>query len=221
MSKSANLKAHIQRWGLWGTARYLLLRVASDIFGIHSYVARVNLTPEELSNPCRLPEIGFRQIESIELEQLAGEAKLLLDRDFVAAALARGDIAFGAYDGTRLAAYVWRTTSVAPHTDDVWVRAAAPYGYSYKSLARPEYRGQRIVPGLILYSDHAMLDMGYTHRVGIIALTNLASLAMGPTMGSQNIGRLGYLHWFGKPFFFRSRAVADIGVELFNPVEER
>jgi hypothetical protein len=44
---------------------------------------------------------------------------------------------------------------------------------------------------------------------------------MGPSIGSQNIGRLGYLHWFGKPFFFRSRAVADIGVELFKPVEER
>jgi hypothetical protein len=221
MSKSANLKAHIQRWGLWATARYLLLRVASDIFAIHIFVARVKRTPEELSNPCRLPEIAFRQIESNELEQLAGDAKLLLDRDFVEAALARGDIAFGAYDGTRLVAYVWRTTSVAPHTDDVWVRATAPYGYSYKSFARPEYRGQRIVPGLILYSDHAMLDMGYTHRVGLIALSNLASLAMGASTGSQNIGRLGFLHWFGKPFFFRSRAVADIDFELFNPDEER
>lgn len=215
MSKSANLKAHIERWGYWETARYLLLRVGSDILGIHIFVARVKRAAEELENPCRSPDIEFRQIETHELELLAGNEELLLDRDFVEAAVARGDVAFGAYDGNRLAAYTWRSTTVAPHVDNVWVRATAPYNYSYKSFARPDYRGLRIVPGLLLYSDQVMLEMGYTHRVGIIALSNFASLAMGATTGSQIIGRLGYLHWFGRPFFFRSKAVADIELELF------
>ena len=220
MSKAASLKAHVQRWGLWGTARYLLLRVGSDLFGIHVFVARAQRTPGELKNPCLLPGIEYRQIEFDELQQVARKGSLMLDEDFVEAARARGDIAFGAYDGARLVAYVWRSTGVAPHAGDVWVRASAPYCYSYKSFAAQEYRGQRIVPGLVLYSDRAMLDYGYTHRVGIIALTNYASLAMGPRMGSEIIGRVGYLHWFGRPFFFGSKAVADIGLELFRPVDD-
>jgi hypothetical protein len=220
MSKAASLKAHVQRWGLWGTARYLFLRVGSDLLGIHLFAARVRRTAGELENPCLLPEIEYRRVEFEELEPLARKGSLMLDENFVVAARSRGDIAFGAYDGARLVAYVWRSTSAAPHADDVWVRAREPYCYSYKSFAAHKYRGKRIVPGLVLYSDQAMLELGFTHRVGIIALTNYASLAMGPRLGSENIGRLGYLHWFGRPFFFRSKAVADIGLELFRPDKE-
>jgi hypothetical protein len=220
MSKSASLKAHFRRWGLWGTARFLFLRVGSDLLGIHIFVARVRPISGEVENPCRLPDIEYRRIGFEELERLASKGSLLLNEDFVAAARARGDIAFGAYRGPRLVAYVWRSTGVAPHADDVWVRARAPYSYSYKSFAEQRYRGQRIVPGLILYSDQAMLELGFTHRVGIIELSNFASLAMGPRLDSEDVGRVGYLHWFGRPFFFRTKAVADIGFELFRPAKE-
>jgi hypothetical protein len=220
MSKSAGLHARIQRWGLWRTALYLLLRIGSDLLGIHVFVARARHTTDHFENPSRSPEIRFRRIEPDELDELTGDANLLLDEDFVAAARARGDIAFGAFDGARLVAYVWRSTTSAPHTEEVWVRAKPPYCYSYKSFAVHEYRGKRIVPGLVLYSDHVMRELGYTYRVGIIALSNFASLAMGPSLESKNIGHLGYLLWFGRPFFFRSRAVADIGLEMFRPADD-
>ena len=89
MSKSASLKAHVERWGLWGTARYLMLRVGSDLLGIHVFVARARRTPPELENPCRLPGIEYRRVESEELVRLAADSSLLLDEEFVTAALAR------------------------------------------------------------------------------------------------------------------------------------
>ncbi len=217
MSKIASLRKHIRRWGLLRTTYNLVLRIGSDILGIHVFVARCRRTTNDVASPHNSSELVFRLIEQDELDQFAANDELLLDKKFVREARKRGDLAFGAFDGPQLVAYVWRAMTFAPHTDDVWARVRQPYCYSYKSYARPDYRGKRIVPGLILYSDQAMLDKGYTHRVGFVALSNFASLAMGNSMGSTVLGRFGYVHWFGRYYFFRSKAVADIGLELYEP----
>jgi hypothetical protein len=216
MSKIISLKTHIRRWGLLRTAYNVILRIGSDILGIHVFVARCRRTTDDVAIPCNLTEIVFRLIEPDELDQFVADDELLLDKKFVLEARKRGDLAFGAFDGPRLIAYVWRAMKCAPHTDDVWARVRQPYCYSYKSFARPDYRGKRIVPALILYSDRVMLDKGYTHRVGFVALSNFASLAMGGSMDSKDLGRFGYVHWFGRYYFFRSKAVADVGMELYE-----
>ena len=66
-----------------------------------------------------------------------------------------------------------------------------------------------------------MMHKGYTHRVGIIATTNFASLAMGKRLGSEVIGRVAYVRWFGRIRFFRSRSARDIGFELVEPPASR
>ena len=70
------------------------------------------------------------------------------------------------------------------------------------------------MPALILYSDQEMLKLGYTHRVGFIAVTNFSSLAMGARMESRVIGHAGYLEWFGRYLPFRTKAVVEIGFEF-------
>ncbi len=218
MQKLSKLNAHIRRWGWWRTFYWVLMRVAARFLGIEVFVARVRdteRTPTE--NPCTLAGVTFREASVEEMLACAEDPGNPLATAFVNSAFGRGDLAYGAFRDGALVAYLWRSMNTAPHNIHCWVKVASPYSYSYNSFANPELRGQRIVPGLLLYSDEALLQKGYTHRVGIIATTNYASLAMGKRLGSEVIGRVAYVRWFGRIRFFRSRSIRDIGFELVEP----
>jgi len=63
-----------------------------------------------------------------------------MESGFVRAALARGDVAFGAFDGDQLIAYVWRPFGAAPDADGLWVKVDPPHHYAYKAFTLPAYR---------------------------------------------------------------------------------
>ena len=163
--------------------------------------------------------IQLRTVPDEELVRLTDDRELGLDRTFVEAAIERGDVMFGAYDGDHLVSYVWRSVDSAPHEDGIWVRVKRPYCYSYNSFTRPAYRGMRLSPAAHLYSDTEMLSRRFTHRAGFVSITNLESLAAGKHMGTNPIGYAGYLEMFGRRLFFRSKAVRDIGFEFFEKAE--
>lgn len=162
------------------------------------------------------PQIRIRLVEPDAIVRASADPELMLDRAFVASAIERGDLMFGAYDGDLLVSYLWRALGPAPHTDGLWVRVAKPCCYSYKSLTRPAYRGQRLSPATQLFSDAKMLAHDYTHRAGFIAISNYESLAMGRHMGSRTVGYAGYLNWFGRYFPFRSKGARNIGFEFYR-----
>lgn len=222
MSKLDKLKSHARRWGWRRTAYALVMRAASKFLGLEVYALRTREAPEqELGNQCKLPGVTFRLVSDEELLSSIDDIALPMQDEFVRPAMDRGDLAFGSFHAGVLIAYMWRSTGAAPHYDDCWVRVARPFSYSYNSFARPEFRGQHLVPTLINYSDHEMRKKGYTHRVGIIAVTNFASLGMGKHMGSHTIGHVGFLKWFGRYHFFRSGPAADIGFQFFQPSRDK
>ena len=155
-------------------------------------------------------------MQSEELMKASTDPELQLGSDFVQAALARGDMAVGAFDGPVLVAYVWWTQTSAPHTDDIWVRVDPPYCYAYKAFARPNYRGNRLGPAVVVFSDAEILKQGFTHRVGFVATTNLKSLAARKHMSAKLTGYAGYLNWFGHFILFRTKMVRDIGFEFYE-----
>lgn len=215
-SKLGRLKAYVERWGWLRTAYRIVMKIAGDYLGIHVFLVRGRRADPEVGNPMKLPEIGLRKLDAKTLGKFTEDSRLELHRDFVESALQRGDLAYGAFDESELVAYTWRTTSTAPHTDRIWVRVKSPYNYSYKSFTRRDYRGNRILPALILYSDQDMLEAGSTHRVGFVATTNFPSVAMGKHHGTRKIGYAWYLDWFNKLFAYRSRAVAATGFEFYG-----
>jgi len=146
------------------------------------------------------------------------DGDLGLNRDFIKAAIARGDLAFGGFDGSRLVTYVWRSSTSAPHKDGMWVRVSRPYSYAYKSFTRPSYRGRHLAPAILLFSDAQMSQLGYTHRAGFVSLSNYSSVAAGKYMETKPIGYAGYIIWFGQHVPFATRAVKNIGFEFFMPV---
>lgn len=215
-TKIANLKADANRWG-W--IRSLYNRVANHTgryLGIHVHVVRTTAMIDKPQYPSTLPGITYRIIQTEGLVKASSDTELKLSRDFVQAAITRGDIAFGAFDGSVLVAYVWRSLGAAPHTKNLWVRVNRPYCYAYNSFTRPSYRGRHIMPAIILFSDVEMLKQGYQYRAGFVAITNSASLAAGKHMGSNPIGYAGYVKWFGRYFPFKTRAAKKIGFEFFE-----
>lgn len=212
----SQLKVDTNRWG-W--MRSLLNRVINRVahgLGVYIHVVRTHMVDEHPKYPAIPPELVLRQISTQELISASTDPDLQLNPDFVNAAIERGDLAFGAFDEELLVSYIWRTVTTAPHTSDLWVRVDQPYCYSYKSYTRPSHRGKRISPAVHLFSDSEMLKRGYKWRAGFVAVENSASLAMGKHMGSNIVGYAGYIHWFGRYFFFRSRAARDVGFRFFE-----
>lgn len=193
------------------------MRAAERVIGLEVFVVRICETPRSTTSiQSELPGVKFREANEEELLDAANDAALPIGDDFIRKAIARGDLAFAAFHESQMVAYVWRSIASAPHTADCWVRVAQPYCYSYNSFVIPEFRGKRLVPALIMFSDQEMLKRGFTHRAGIIATSNFASLAMGKSMNSQIVGRTGFWHFLGRYRFFRTRPVADMGFELYQ-----
>lgn len=217
-TKIANLKTDAARWGWSRSLLSRIVRLTGSFLGVHIHVVRANAMVDNPKHPSTMPGITYRAIQENELLEVSSDPQLQLSRDFVQAAIERGDIAFGAFDGPILVSYVWRSFGAVPHRKNMWVRVSKPYCYSYKSYTRPSYRGRRISPSVLLYSDAEMLKYGYTYRAGFLEVGNWASLAMGGHMGSHNVGYAGYATCLGRHFSFRTRDVKRIGFEFLERI---
>ena len=207
----------MRRYGWIRTIYKSVVLVADRYLGVHVYLVRIRQMEGETLAPCTLPDISFRKIGSDELIKLSDDSGLDLGRDFIQAAIERGDLAFGGFDGSRLVTYVWRSLTSAPHKGGVWVRVNRPYNYSYKSYTRPSCRGHHLGPAIMLFSDAHMFRQGYTHRAGFVSPSNYSNLAAGKYMKSETIGYAGYFDWFGRRLPFATNAVKKIGFEFFAP----
>ena len=224
-SKFNRLKASANQWG-WKRALFrIVLRYAARYLGFHIHVVRIRTLEPDPNYPSTPPDIDFRIIQSEELLQASEDLELDLDRNFVRDSIARGDIAFGAFDGPMLVAYIWSasssssssSSSSAPHTDKLWVRVDRLYAYAYKSFVRPDYRGQRLGPAIYLFMNSKLCKQGRTHLVSFVSLTNFRNLAVGKHIGTSPIGHAGYIEIFGRSFSFRTRSVKKIGFEFYQP----
>ena len=214
--KFENLHADVRRWG-W--KRSLLIRVISMLrlySGLHIY--RINVRPLAGQLPeAYLPSgIAVRIVPPDELLKAAGDPNLDLSIDFVREALARGDLAFGAFAGDRLVGYTWRTFTAAPDRDGLWARVSHPYQYSYKAFTRPSYRRKRIHVAITSRADAYLLGRGYRFEVGYTEIDNFAAIGVADFLGRRRVGYAGYVKWFGHSIPFRTPAVKKIGAELFE-----
>src|SRR6267143_1269010 len=214
--KLDNLRADIGRWG-W--TRSLLIRVMSRLqrhTGLRIY--RVNVRPlvKRPHWPALPSGITLRVMEPEELSKAADDPELDLQPDFVRGALARGDMAFGAFEGDRLVGYTWRTFTSAPDRDGLWARVSHPYQYSFKAFTRPSHRRKRIHVAITFVADAYLLRRGYMFEVGYMEIDNFASIGVADFLGRRRIGYAGYVKWFGRSIPFRTPAVKKIGVELLE-----
>ena len=181
-------------------------------------ICRVGVRP--LSGHAPRPDlpsgIHLRIVQPNELLNAADDPELDLHPEFVRAALARGDMAFGAFERDCLVGYSWRTFTAAPHFEGLWARVGRPYFCGYKAFTRPSHRGKRIHVAVALFSDSCLLERGYAAEVGLVDISNFASLHTAKVLGRRRIGYAGYVKLFGRCIPFRTAAVRKIGLELFE-----
>jgi hypothetical protein len=215
-----NLRADINRWG-W--TRSLFIRVMSILRRTIGFrIFRIGVRPlARLSHKQVCPGgIVLRVLQPDELLAASSDPALDLPADFVRRALARGDMAFGAYEGDLLVGYSWRTFTAAPHADGVWAKVERPYFCGYDAFTRKSHRGRRIHAAVALFSDAYLLERGYSAEVGFVDIANFASLNVAKRMGRFRIGYAGHLKWLGHFITFRTPAVKAIGAQLFEPGRE-
>jgi hypothetical protein len=161
--------------------------------------------------------ISLRVVQPEELLKAADDPELEMSHDFVRCALARGDMAFGAFEGDRLVGYTWRTFTAAAYADGLWVRVERPYQYSYKGFTRAAYRGRHIHVGITLLADIHLMERGYTGEIGLINLTNFTSIGVAKYKGRRTIAHAGYVKWFGRRILFSTPGAKKIGAEVSEP----
>jgi len=193
----------------------LMMKGLGKFLGLHIYsiwTRPLTASPPDLNLP---PGVSLRILDRATLLAASKDPELQMSRAFVESALARGDVAFGAFDGTSLVAYDWRTLSAAPDWGGLWIKVDRPYRYAYKGFVRPKYRGRRINTAVAFFSDAYFLERGYTHGIYYVDVSNIPSLQASKYKGDKAVGFAGYVKWFGRYFTFRTPAVRKTGFELF------
>jgi hypothetical protein len=212
----AILRVGIKRWGWMRGLFKGLISCLQDYAGLHIY--RVNLRP--LGRDSTAPDlpggITLRMVPPRTLLDAVVDPELDMEPGFVRAALARGDLAFGAFDGDYLVAYVWRTFTAAPDADGLWLKVDHPYHYTYKAFTLPSYRGKRIQAAISLLCDKYLLEQGYAAEVGYSELSDFYGIAAAEFSGRRRIGFAGYAMWFGRAIAFRTPGLKKIAVRFFR-----
>jgi hypothetical protein len=139
-----NLREDVRRWGWKRSAFIRVISMLRRYAGLHIY--RVNVRPLVRQYPVPgLPSgLTVRIVPPGELLKAADDPELDLGLDFVRDALARGDMAFGAFEGDRLVGYTWRTFTAAPDRDGLWVRVSHLTIMFAPRRSLPSYRRRRI-----------------------------------------------------------------------------
>ena len=184
-------------------------------------VFRVNLRHMRADAPDRAPPEGIRLcvMRLEELLEAAADSEFDFDPAFARAALARGDVVFGAYEGERLVSLTWRTPVAAPLAEPVWTRVGPRCHHAYKSYVRPSHRGRHIHTAVSRFADRHSIEKGCPAEIGLVNVANLASVAAARSIGRPKVGYAGYITLFGRCILFRTPGVKGIGVELFRAPE--
>jgi GNAT superfamily N-acetyltransferase len=210
------LKEDIRRWGCARAVFARAMAVAARHTGLRVYRVNLRLLSRNAPAPELSSGLALRVATAEELKQAAGDPELDMQPQFVGDALARGDMAFGAFEGDRLVGYTWRTFTYAPHIDGLWVGIDRPFQYSYKGFTRPSHRRRGIHAAITHFADAYLIERGYAAEVGFVDVTNFASLAVADSMGRRKIGCAGHVSWLGGKASFRTAAVKKIGIVLFE-----
>ena len=105
--------------------RHRLVRAFEHYFGVHIYRIRRRPLDTTLPLDAKVPgHLTIRQASPDELWKATKDPELVITEEFLTHALARGDKAFAAFDGTRIVAYTWRSFGGAPHEGlRIYIRA--------------------------------------------------------------------------------------------------
>ena len=195
----------LNRWGFRRAVYASLMRLVRPWF----FLCRITTRPidPDIVVADHYDGIVMRQASRDDLLAAIEAYPAQLSLEFVDAAEVRGDFCVGAFDGPRMVAWAWASSSTAPHGDGLCVKVDAPYSYSYKWFTHPEYRGNGLVPQISLLRDKISAENGCTDVVAFTETSNYSSRQSAIRLGARLVGYAGYFTVFGKSYPFRTLGV--------------
>ena len=217
------LSENIARYGLGLAVTAGILRQVEKRLGLHIWAIQTRPLYSDFQLPAAHKErFTFKRLSMSDALTASCDPNLHMSADFARQAIARGDICEGAFEGSNLVAYCWRTTTHACVTSDLWLRLhGRGIRYGYKAFVLPEYRGIRLSGSNARFHDHLFIKDGINDDVGYIALHNLASIKNAYRDPNRNfIGLAGFLKFGGRYFTFRTPKVRTLlSIEIHRSAE--
>jgi GNAT superfamily N-acetyltransferase len=173
------------------------------------FVRRLGARPPLVRAPSGL---RFALLAEPDLLPYCGDPGLDLREASVRAACGAGQTCLGAFDGARLAGYVWHAFAGAPHVGGTRVDFGPGVRYTYKLWVHPDYRGRGLGRELIARSEE--LCPAHERRLGFsfVAPDNRASLRAFAAAGWRRAGCAVYIRWLGHTF--ASAGAARLGARF-------
>jgi GNAT superfamily N-acetyltransferase len=192
-----------------------LARILGRRVGVR--LSRVVVRPLDTFAPLPpAPEIRCRRLREAEIHLWTYDAALELRAARVRAALDRGDVCVGAYDGDRLIAYEWVAFGTTPHVAGLWVEFKASDCYIYRKFVHPAYRGLGISALLDAEANLVAARHKRERVVCAIDLDNVASWKAAKRSGSSTVGYVGYIACFGFCIPFRTPRAMEQGFRFYD-----
>jgi RimJ/RimL family protein N-acetyltransferase len=154
--------------------------------------------------PARHETLRYGVMAEAQLLAACADADLDLNESQVRAALRRGDVCVGVFDGDRVIGYVWYAFQPAPYAAGILVEFDARTRYLYKTWLRPSHRGRGIAPELYVRAEALCPREGRGAGVTIAHVDNTASIRAMERAGWRRVGYAGCLARFGRVLSFSS-----------------
>jgi hypothetical protein len=157
-----------------------------------------------------------RFLSATMVREFAKDSELDMAPEFVADALAKGDVCLGILDGGTLAAYTWYSsgpTRIVP-PDLLFYFDEGTYVYMYKAFTQLRYRGQRLHAIGKTMALQEYLAQGFRGFLSYVECLNFASLKSVKRMGGRRFGSIYIVGAFGHYLIYRSRGCRKFGFRL-------
>jgi len=183
------------RFGPVDTAVLLGLTALERLFYVHKLEVMI-LDSDSLDPKFRaMPEMfqaGFLDRDTL-LELSSTDQELDQDREFVVAALDKGDRCFAIHKGEEVVSYGWYSREPTRISGDLLFSFNPDYVYMYKGYTKPDYRGFRLHGVGMSAALLAYENDGCKAIVSYVKRNNLASLRSVYRMGYRKIGSIVFI----------------------------
>ncbi|MEM9622267.1 MAG: hypothetical protein AAF993_11490 [Pseudomonadota bacterium] len=191
-----------------------MYRILQRLIGLHLFV--INSRPLDGSRAAAttaaVPDGEHaRRVVEADWPGVCAEPQADISREFLDAALARGDVCIGYFVGTALVSYFWCGFSRVPAQAGLEVCVPSGYSYAYKALTVPDHRGRHLQQILTEVNDAMLINAGLRHNIEYIEVDNYAQLKASARYGNTTLGQAGYFRWGPYVHPFRTRGVARVG----------
>lgn len=209
------IQRDIKNFGLLNTATDYLFRAVNQVmfFSVFRTMA-VNRPNPLFTMTDKKYECRFLNAE--EIRAFPRRPEVDMSREFVQAALEKGDQCYAILDGDFLASYGWYSNEPTRVNDELRVRFDHEHVYMYNTFTHPTYRGQRLQAVGMTLALIEFLKQGFHGIVFCVEENNHRSLRSVRRGSAKDFGRVTVFKLFGDYLIYHSSGCQGYGFTIYS-----